>query len=161
MMEALTLDIPQRQWQVRDKADAAACALADRHYSRRRKGSGQIGAPGRVLVFVTPCERAVWLTYWPFADRASDGLDAWRCTLFRNEGAGRSSDLVRAAMLLTAELWLAGRVRYVPPRDGWVTWIDTTRVRRKRDPGRCFLRAGWCVDTGWTHRKLVRLRADA
>jgi hypothetical protein len=68
--------------------------LADRHYNRQRRGSGQIGPPGRKLVFVTPCERAVWITHWPYANLALDHLDAWRCSIFRNEGAGLSSELV-------------------------------------------------------------------
>src|SRR5215207_3992184 len=89
-------------WQVRNKNDRAANALADRHYSRRRPGSGQIGPPGRKLVLVTPCERAVWLTHWPMDGRGMDGLDAWRCSIFRNEDAGLASALIAAAMDLTA-----------------------------------------------------------
>jgi hypothetical protein len=149
------LDVPYiaSPWQVRSKNDFAANALADRHYSRRRPGSGQIGPPGRKLVLVTPCERAVWLSHWPYPHLALDGLDCWRCSIFRNEGAGLSSQLICAAMDLTAQLW-AGR-----PADGWVTWVDPGKVRRKRDPGRCFLRAGWTVDQAWSHPKLIRLRA--
>jgi hypothetical protein len=139
-------------WQVRSKADPAACALADRHYSRQRPGSGQVGPPGRLLVLVTPCERAVWLTHWPRADLALDGLDAWRCSIFRNEGAGLSSELIEAAMALTAQRW-SGR-----PADGWVTWIDTTKVQSS-NLGYCFKQAGWWLDREWQHPRLVRLRA--
>jgi hypothetical protein len=141
-------------WQVRGKADPAANALADRHYSRRRPGSGQVGPPGRKLVLVTPCERAVWLTHWPYGHIALDRLDAWRCTIFRNEGAGLSSDLIRAAMGLTASLWS------VRSRDGWVTWIDRTKVA-SANPGYCFKKAGWWIDRTWSHPKLIRLRAEA
>jgi hypothetical protein len=141
-------------WQLRSKGDPAACALADRHYSRQRPGSGQVGPPGRLLVMVTPCERAVWVTHWPRPDLALDGLDAWRCSIFRNEGAGLSSDLIKAAMALTAERW------HDRPADGWVTWIDARKVRHKRDPGRCYLKAGWTLDRSWSHRHLIRLRAE-
>jgi hypothetical protein len=72
-------------WQVRGRSDPAAQALADRHYSRKTPGAPWIGPPGRVLVLVTPCEQAVWLTHWPRPELALDGLDAWRCSLFRNE----------------------------------------------------------------------------
>ena len=141
-------------WQVRNRLDPAANALADRHYSRRRPGSGQIGPPGRKLVLVTPCERAVWLTHWPYAHLALDGMDFWRCSIFRREeGAPLASDLIRAAMDVTARVW-SDR-----PADGWCTWIDTRKVRHKRDPGRCYLKAGWWVDRDWSHRYLVRLRA--
>jgi len=141
---------------MRNHRDPAALALADRHYSRRRPGSGQIGQPGRKLVLVTPCERAVWLTHWPYAHLALDHLDAWRCSIFRNEAPAPellSSQLISAAMALTAQLWPER------PADGWVTWVDPRKVRRKRDPGRCFLRAGWTVDQAWSHPKLIRLRA--
>ena len=140
-------------WLVTTRLDVLANALADRHYSRRRPKSGQIGAPGRKLVLVTPCGRAVWLTHWPYPELAMDGLDAWRCSIFHNEGAGLSSELIRSAMSLTAERW--GE----QPKDGWVTWVDTRKVRRKRDPGRCFLKAGWWRDREYQHRYLVRLRA--
>jgi hypothetical protein len=146
------LEVGAPLWQVRDKSDPAACALADRHYSRRRPGSGQVGPPGRKLVLVTPCERAVWLTLWPYPHLTLDGLDAWRCSIFRNEGAGLSSDLIRAAMDLTASLWEG------TPRDGWVTWVDRTKVN-SANPGYCFKQVGWWVDRTWTHPRLVRLRA--
>jgi hypothetical protein len=139
-------------WQVRNAFDPAANALADRHYNRQQRGSGQVGPPGRKLVFVTHCERAVWVSHWPYADLALDGLDAWRCTIFRNEGAGLSSDLIRAAMNLTALLW-SGR-----PTEGWITWIDRRQVR-STNPGYCFKQAGWSIDRTWQHPHLVRLRA--
>src|SRR5262249_22729845 len=122
---ALTLPgIEVGPWTVRNGFDPAARALADRHYSRRKSkvGSNQIGRAGRRLVFVSPCERALWVSRWPYAHLSNDGLDAWRCSYFRNEGAGLSSNLILAAMELTAELW-----GDVPP-DGWVTWVDRRKV---------------------------------
>jgi hypothetical protein len=152
-MTALTLPgIEVGAWQVRTRLDRAANALADRHYSRRRPGSGQVGPPGRKLVLVSPDETALWLTHWPYAELAMDGLDAWRCSIFRNEGPVLSSDLIRAAMDLTERLW-EGR-----PADGWVTWVDTRKVRSS-NPGCCFLKAGWYRDRGWSHRYLIRFRA--
>lgn len=67
---------------------------------------------------------------------------AWVNTLFRNEGAGLSSELITSAVDLTVEKW--GE----PPR-GIITFVDPGKVRRKRDPGRCYLRAGW-AHLGWT-----------
>jgi len=84
-----------------------------------------------------------------------DGLDAWRCAMFRNEGAGLASDLIRDAMVLTNELW---RDR-VPAADGWVTWIDARRIASAH-PGYCFKQAGWTLDRAWSHPYLVRLRAE-
>ena len=152
-MSALTLPgLQVNTWQVRNRSDPAARALADRHYSRKTRGAPWIGPPGRVLVLVTPCERAVWLTHWPRADLALDGLDAWRCSIFRNEGAGLSSELIKAAMALTAKRWDG------PPADGWITWIDTTKIRSAH-PGYCFKQAGWTLDRTWSHPRLIRLRA--
>jgi hypothetical protein len=141
-------------WQVRGRSDPAARALADRHYSRKRPGAPWIGPPGRVLVLVTPCEQAVWLTHWPRPELALDGLDAWRCSLFRNEAPAelRSSTLSRAAMTLTAHMW---RQR---PADGWVTWVEPAKVASP-NPGYCFKQAGWTLDHTWSHPRLVRLRA--
>lgn len=143
-------------WRVTTRLDPVVLALADRHYSRRHPGKGQVGPPGRKVVLVTPCGRAAWLSHWPNAGLAYDGLDAWRCTLFRNEGAGLSSELIVAAMELTARVW-AER-----PADGWITWVDTRKVRSS-NPGYCFLRAGWWRDDEWNpargRRGRVRFRA--
>ncbi len=89
-------------------------------------------------MLLTPCGRAVWGVVLNL-DPA--GRQRWRCTIFRNEGAGLSSDLVRAATETTYQLW---RRRYQSlPDVRLTTEIDPGKVRRKRDPGRCFRRAGW------------------
>jgi hypothetical protein len=108
---------------------------------------------------MTADERALWITHWPDPKLALDGLDSWRCVMFRNEGAGLSSSLIVAAMARTAELWDTA-----PPRDGWVTWVDRAEVR-STNPGFCFMRAGWWADRDWVaatkaRRSLLRLRPD-
>jgi hypothetical protein len=140
------------RWQRTTKFDRRAAALADRHYSRRTIGSPQFMPPGRTLVFVTDDGLAVWGTHWPQAHLAMDGLDAWRCSIFRNEGPHLSSDLIVEAMALTAELW------QTRPRDGWLTFVKTGAVRSV-NPGACFKAAGWELDRTWQHAKMVRLRA--
>ena len=140
-------------WQVRNHFDHAAVALADRHYSRRTPGSPQMAPPGRKLVLVTADEQAVWCTHWPFAHLALDGLDAWRCSIFRNESDRRSSELITEAMELTARLWTDR------PKDGWVTWVDKTKIASAH-PGYCFKQAGWTLDREWQHRRLIRLRSE-
>lgn len=79
----------------------------------------------------------------------------WRVTLFRNEGHVVSSELVRAATITTFSWW-AHRYGEVPAE--LVTEVDAAKVRRKRDPGRCFMRAGW-ERIGDSKGGLVRLRA--
>ena len=124
-------------WCLSWRGDARARRLADRHYSRQHRGAAQFVPPGRCLVLLTPCARALWVTSWPYAAYVKHAwAGAWVCTLFRNEGAGLSSALISAAVAATRALW-------EPPPLGIVTFIDPGKVRHKRDPGRCFLRAGW------------------
>ena len=61
-----------------------------------------------------------------------------RCLVFttRCEGAGLSSELIRDAVAATRSIW-------EPPALGIVSFVDTSQVRRKRDPGRCYRKAGW------------------
>lgn len=125
-------------WRPVSKADVHARELADRHYSRQTRGSPQFMPPGPTLVLLTHDARAVWgvaLNLDPM------GTLRWRCTIFRNEGPVRSSDLVREATALTFSLWRSehGELPSVP----LTTEVDPEKTRRKRDPGRCFLRAGW------------------
>lgn len=144
-------------WRMRDEYDLAANALADRHYSRQTPGCGQIGPPGRRIVLVTLDERALWLTHYPKPEYAQDGLDAYRCSIFRREGGPLASLLIEEAMAITERLW-------GPAADGWVTWIDTRKVR-STNPGYCFLQAGWRRDDDWRpkrgRRGRVRLLADS
>lgn len=152
-------------WRIVTASDPRARALADRHYNRKTIGAPTVGPPGRRLVLVSTCARALWITHYPRPDLALDGIDALRCSSFRNErsleapnGAGLSSELIVAAMTVTARAWPDTR-----PPGGWLTFVDRAKTSRKRDPGRCFLRAGWWIDddfaAGRWARSLVRLRA--
>jgi hypothetical protein len=120
------------------RADQRARRLADRHYSRQKVGSGQFTPPGRVLVLLTPEADAVWATSWPYSQYVKrEWKGAWLCSLFRNESAHLSSNLICQAVAVTRWRWP------IVPSEGMVTMIDTGKVRRKRDPGRCYLRAGF------------------
>ncbi len=126
------------RWSISFRADPAVRVLADRHYNRQSIGSPQFVPPGRCVVLRTLCGRASWVTLsqrpeyvkhaWPLA---------WNNSLFRNEGAGLSSELIREAIAATLAMWPC------PSPQGIVTFVDPSRVRRKRDPGRCYLRAGF------------------
>ena len=48
-----------------------------------------------------------------------------------------SSTLIRQAV--SATLWRYGN----PPELGMVTFVNASKIKRKRDPGRCYLRAGF------------------
>jgi len=123
-------------WQRSYRADPRAAAIADRHYNRQRVGAAQFVPPGRCVVFRID-DAAVWVTSWPFAAYVQHAwAGAWVNSLFRNEGAGLSSDLIVAAVAHTRAVWS-------PPPLGIVTFVDPDKVRRKRDPGRCYRRAGF------------------
>jgi hypothetical protein len=106
---------------------------------------------------VTPKADALWVSSWQRPEWVKHAWTrAWVCTCFRNESHWLSSALIQQAVAVTRWSWGP------PPADGMVTFIDPRRIRAKRDPGRCFLRAGWS-SCGRTSRGLVvlQLRADA
>lgn len=126
------------RWHLSHRFDPRALPLADRHYNRRKIGSPQFVPPGRCLVLLTRNADALWVTSWPFAEYVRHAWGgAWVCSIFRNESATLSSDLIREAVAAT-------RAAYgEPPTLGMVSFIDPDKTRRKRDPGRCYVRAGW------------------
>lgn len=160
-MSAVALTLPgvdAGTWQIRHRFDKAAAALADRHYSRERVGSPQVGGPGFLLVLVTPCERACWISKRNAPEafigkRTRTNADrhrGYRCAMFRNEGAGLASELIEAAVALTEERW-------GPHAAGWLTYVRRDRIRSS-NPGYCFKQAGWELDRAYKHPHFVRLR---
>jgi hypothetical protein len=126
------------RWLTSHRFDTDVLPLADRHYNRRKVGSPQFVPPGRCVVFKTGCLRAVWTTSWPFAQYVRHAWPgAWVNSIFRNEGAGLSSELIREAIAATRNVWPA------VPDLGCVTFVDARKTRHKRDPGRCYRRAGF------------------
>jgi hypothetical protein len=142
-MMAMLFDV-EGYWHHVARNDARARALADRHYSRQTIGAVDFMANGKTFVMVTADARAVWGV---IENRDPVGAHRWRCSIFRNEGPTLSSELIREATDRTYIYWerhYGGRPS-VPLR----TEIDPAKTRHKRDPGRCFLKAGW-HHVGWT-----------
>jgi hypothetical protein len=138
-------------WKVSHRADPVAVRLADRHYNRQHVGSPQFVPPGRNLCFVTEDGKAVWTTSWPFAEYTKHAwAGAWVNSIFRNEGPHLSSTLVLQAIACTRWSW-------DPPELGIITFVDARKVRHKRDPGRCYLKAGF-KNVGHTKGGLVALQ---
>lgn len=120
-------------WTVSHKADTVALPYANAHYNRQTPDSPQFVPPGRSVVLLRP--GALWVTSWPmYAQHAWVG--AWVNTLFRRESGPLASDLIRDAVAATRSFW-------PPPPEGIVTFVDASRVQHKRQPGRCYLKAGW------------------
>jgi len=154
-------------WRLSSSSDRAAldvvdglgvCAGHGPHYSRRTPGSKTFTGVGQEVVLVTECGRAVWACIrqkTPMAvgtgrsrHRRDDGAKVtdsraryvWRNMMFRNLGAGLSSDLIRGALDMTYAEW-ARRYGSLPP-ERLRTEVDVRAVA-SRNPGYCYMMAGW------------------
>jgi len=139
-------------WRLSWRADPTARALADRHYNRQSIGADQFVPPGRCVVLVIP-KVAFWVTSWPFAEYVKHAwAGAWVCSAFRNERPDLhvSSSLIHEALAATRFYW-------DPPPLGMITFVDRDKTRRKRDPGRCYRKAGF-REVGQTAGGLVALQ---
>lgn len=100
------------------------------------------------MVLLTRECGALWVTSWPFAEYVRHAWPgAWMNSCFRNEARDIyiSSDLIREAVAATC--WYHGQAktwRDCPvPELGMVTFVDASKTRHKRDPGRCYRKAGF------------------
>lgn len=121
-----------RVWQTSHRADLRARLVADRHYNRQKIGTPQFVPPGRCMVLYAknPGGEAFWVTSWPFAEYVKHAWGgAWICSAFRNEGAGRASDLILEAVERTIIYFGP------PPSLGFITFIDRSKVRPVRVRG--------------------------
>lgn len=124
------------------------------HYSRRTPVSKTFTGVGREIVLVTDCGRAVWACVHQRTPSArgtggsrgrAGSTDVkprhiWRNMVFRNLGAGRSSDLIRSALAATYDAW---RARYGSlPDERLRTEVDIVAVQSS-NPGYCYIAAGW------------------
>lgn len=142
----------EKHWYLSHRADKRALPIADRHYNRQKIGSPQFVPPGRCMVLLTANADALWVTSYPFAKYVKHAwAGAWVCSCFRNESSVLSSELIREAVAITR--WFFGD----PPALGMVTFINTDKVRKKRDWGRCYRKAGWSP-CGWTKGGLAALQ---
>lgn len=124
-------------WRIVTKFNRDCCLLADRHYSRRTVGSNQFLPPGQTIALLADSAVFGWWRPDPSSGIvAMNGLDGWTCTIFRNESAVRSSDLI-----LDAELAISER-GYVCGPDGLLTYVWDRKVR-STNPGYCFKCAGY------------------
>jgi hypothetical protein len=125
-------------WHASHRCDVPARKLADRHYNRQSIGDDNFVPPGRCLVLKTSPTDAFWVTSWPFAEYTKHAwAGAWMCSAFRNEGPILSSLLIREAVAATRWTWPE------IPELGMVTFVDRSKTKSKKDPGYCYLMAGF------------------
>ena len=126
-------------WTRVTKFNPLACALADRHYSRRKIGAPQFMPPGETVVLLSGDARAVFGWWRPHPSsglKAMNGLDGWTCTIFRNE-----SEILSSTLVLAAETFLLALGVTIGP-DGLLTYVWDKKIRSS-NPGYCFKIAGW------------------
>jgi hypothetical protein len=127
-------------WQLSYRFDRLALPIADRHYNRQKPGSPQFVPPGRCLVLRCVTGTAVWVTSWPYPEYVRHAWPgAWINSLFRRESGPLASELIREAVAVTRWNWPD------TPELGLVTFVDRSKIRHKRDPGRCYLKAGFSM----------------
>lgn len=129
-------------WVLSHRFDQISRRIADRHYNRQSPGAAQFVPPGRCLVLRHSSGRALWVTSFPFAEYTKhEWAGAWVNSLFRNEGAGLSSDLIRKAVAATR--WYARQQsHWTEPESGMITFVDADAVD-SRNPGYCYECAGF------------------
>jgi hypothetical protein len=137
-------------WRAIKDGDDDARRFFDEHYSRHRYADGRdpklFVGPGFKLVLVTPCRRALFVWRKFISKDQQQGIN---CAIFRNVGAGLSSDLIRAADAVADEMW---------PSERHYTYVDADKTSgrrgKKNPPGWCFIQAGW---QAWGETKVNRL----
>jgi hypothetical protein len=132
MPEQAFLPLTDAVWMHLKDGDPSCLSMFLRHYTaRQRRKIRQFVGPGEKMVLMTPNAHAlfVWRKF-----KSDNGQTGVNCAVFRNEGGGLASDLIRAADTEAWQRW---------PGERLYTYVDPSKVRHKRDPGRCFLRAGW------------------
>lgn len=126
--------IGEHPWtEIRD-GNPTGMSIFKRHYTaRKRRKVFQFVGPGEKMVLITPDARALFVWRKFISDAGETGVN---CAVFRNEGSseGMSSDLIRAAKEWAWRRW---------PNERLYTYVDANKVRHKRDPGRCFIKAGF------------------
>ncbi|HUX31050.1 MAG TPA: hypothetical protein VMV78_10560 [Thiobacillus sp.] len=111
-------------WYLTKDGDLNALALFHRHYSHRKYGEK--------LVLVTAKYDALFV-WRKFID--ASGQQGVNCSVFRNESAMRSSELIRDAMEFAFIRW---------PDERLYTYVNPNRIR-STNPGCCFRKAGWQI----------------
>lgn len=128
-------------WWLSQDGDRDCIDLYERHYSAYHYQDGRerklFVGPGEKVVLRT--ERAdacfVWRQFIGdcIDERTGEGQEGVNCAVFRNETTIRSSDLIRQADAIADCIW---------PDSRHYTYVNPEKIR-SRNPGFCFLMAGW------------------
>lgn len=121
-------------WIIGQDAEPELRALYERHYSCHRYRDGHRPAkfvgPGEHIVLTLPGREALFV-WRRFLD--ASGQQGINCAVFRNESTILSSHLIREADAIADLCW---------PGERHYTYVRPSAVE-SRNPGWCFLCAGW------------------
>ncbi len=120
-------------WYLSKDGDATLYELYRRHYSAKKNASPkqrQFVGPGESIVLRTDAGDAMFVWRKFIDDSGQRGVN---CAVFRNEGPHLSSELIRQADAIADHAW---------PGERHYTFVSAPDVQ-SRNPGYCFLRAGW------------------
>lgn len=132
------------------RCDPEMADLADRHYSRQHTGAREFMPIGKTLVLRNQSGTVLFGWCWNTVVRYDKQL-GYNCVIFRNESQRLSSKII-----LEAEDWAVQR--WGPNR--MFTYVDTAKVK-SRNPGYCFLMAGWKrVGYSKQRKKLLLAKVD-
>ena len=129
-------------WFAVSSQDPRAYALMTRHYSfrhyrdnrdRTRRGGRSVGGCSERIILLTGDETALFAWTRHSDNQRFDGQEGVMCSIFRNEGQTRSSDLIREACAIAWRRW---------PNQRLYTYVADTKVKSV-NPGYCFKMAGW------------------
>lgn len=144
-------------WQHVSKCDKRACEFAKPHYSRASPDSKELGPPGQKIVLLGEDSKALWGSHrpapWAGIERI-DGFKGHSCFIFRNDGGPLSSTIIRQAVAITALIWGPA---------AFITYVAINKVKHKRDPGRCFIKAGFkrvALKQKTKHGPMLRFEMD-
>lgn len=121
-------------WWLTKDGDLDCLELYERHYSCYQYADGRVRkqfvGPGEKLVLRTKAADAMFVWRKFIDDSGQHGVN---CAVFRNESGHRSSDLIRQADQIADVLW---------PDCRHYTYVRAEAIKSK-NPGFCFIAAGW------------------
>jgi len=139
-------------WWLTKDGDRSCLQMYERHYSAYRYRDGRkrklFVGPGEKVVLRTASADAFFVWRKFIDDSGQQGIN---CAAFRNESEHRSSELIRQADLVADCLW---------PGQRHYTFVNPKAVRSK-NPGFCFIAAGWVRLSKRTKSELMILERTA
>lgn len=113
--------------------DAEMSMLADRHYSRRTVGARQFMNSGRKIVIRNTEGTVLFGWLWAYDGMRMDDQIGYNCSIFRNESARRSSEIILECEQIALARWGENRM---------YTYVHPGKIL-SANPGYCFKQAGW------------------